>query len=247
MMVAGVQSVLLAVVLLWAAVFKFRGGSQRSALGKLVGKERLVLAFRVIGAVEFVLAVSLLVSIAAWPVFVWCLGMLGYLAWARVAAPDSSCGCLSEKFTPVGVRALLRAGFLAVAAFIAGPWISAFAGHPFAAAALLLGEAAVVVGLSAELDGYWLLPLRRLRVRLRHPLAGERFDIPVASTVQQLHKSVAYQSVYPLLRSDLLDTWDEGEWRILTYSADRDGERATAVFAVPKSRYEPEAVRVALA
>jgi hypothetical protein len=230
------MKVLVAGVLVWAAVFKFRGGSQRSALSRLVGKERVVAAFRVIGLVELVLAAALFTPVGQWVTFAWFLGMLGYLSWAKVAAPESSCGCLSEKYTPVGVRALARAVLLAgmVATADLLPWYSVFP------------AAVLVFVFSAELDDYWLLPLRRLKVRLRHPLAGGEFAVPVTSTVQQLQKSTTYQSVYPILRSDLLDTWDEGEWRILTYSADRDGERATAVFAVPRDRYEPEAVRFAL-
>lgn len=222
-----------AAVLLWAAAVKFRGTPRRSALARLVGKERVTTAFRVIGVVEVLLVASLLVT--PWPTAVWFVGLTGYLVWARTAAPEESCGCLSEKHTPVGVRSIARAVLLAVLVLLSttDPW-------------LLAAELAAVVVLSAELDAYWLLPLRRLKVRLTHPLAGG-FHVPVASTVQQLHKSQAYQSVYPLLRSDLLDTWDEGEWRILTYSADRDGDRVTAVFAVPRDRYEPAAVKVALA
>jgi hypothetical protein len=223
-----------AVVLLWAAVFKFRGDPRRSALSRLVGKDRVVLAFRVIGGLEVLLAASLLVT--PWAAFAWVAALAGYLVWARKAAPDESCGCLSEKYTPVGVRAITRALLLAALTLLE-TW----------SVIVLAAEAIAVIALSAELDAYWLLPLRRLRVRLSHPLAGTEFQVPVASTVQQLQKSQAYQSVYPLLRSDLLDTWDEGEWRILTYSADRDGERATAVFAVPRTRFEPEAVKVALA
>jgi hypothetical protein len=231
------MKVLVAGVLVWAAVFKFRGGSQRSALSRLVGKERVVAAFRVIGAVELVLAAALFTPVGQWVTFAWFLGMLGYLSWAKLAEPESSCGCLSEKYAPVGIRALARAVLLAGMVVTADllPWYSVFP----AAVLLFL--------LSAELTDYWLLPLRRLKVRLRHPLAGGEFAVPVASTVQQLQKSTTYQSVYPILLSDLLDTWDEGEWRILTYTAERDGERATAVFAVPRDRYEPEAVRFALA
>lgn len=233
------MEVLVAAVLVWAAVFKFRGGSQRSALGKLVGKQRTAAVFRVIGVVEIGLAAGLLVPnpVGKWAAFAWFLGLLGYLLWARVAAPDSSCGCLSEKFAPVGVRAIARSLVLAGAVVTADalPWYAVFP------------TAVVIVLLSAELDGYWLVPLRRLKVKLLHPLGNTEFHIPVTSTVQQLHRSQVYQSAYPLLRSDVLDAWDEGEWRILTYSAERDGERATAVFAVPRDRYEPEAVRFALA
>nr|CEL16822.1 hypothetical protein [Kibdelosporangium sp. MJ126-NF4] len=233
------MDVVVAVVLVWAAVFKLRGGSQRSALAKIVGKHRVATVFRIVGGVEIVLAAGLLLAgpVGKWAVFAWFLGLLGYLSWARVAEPESSCGCLSDKFAPVGVRALARAALLAVMA-VTGELVAWYAAFP---------AAVLVVLLSAELDGYWLVPLRRLKVGWRHPLGNAVFHIPVASTVQQLHRSQAYQSAYPLLRSDVLDTWDEGEWRILTYSAERDGERGTAVFAVPRDRYEPAAVRFALA
>lgn len=224
--------IVVAVVLLWAAAFKFRADPSRSALKRIVGKHRVTLAFRVIGVLEILLAVSLLVT--PWATAAWFVALTGYLVWARKAAPDASCGCLSEKHTPASIRSIARAVILVGLTFVTNT-------------ELLVAGAVAVALLSPELDGYWLVPLRRLKVRIRHPLAGGEFRVPVASTVQQLQKSPAYQSVYPLLRSDLLETWDEGEWRILTYTADRDGERATAVFAVPTTRYEPEAVRVALA
>jgi hypothetical protein len=100
--------------------------------------------------------------------------------------------------------------------------------------------------LSAEFDPAWLVPLRRLRVRLSHPLAGTGFEVPLQSTVQQLQRSDAYRQVARLLVSDVREHWDEGEWRLLCYTARRDGRAATAVFAVPRLRYEPAAVRVAL-
>ncbi|MFB9306640.1 MauE/DoxX family redox-associated membrane protein [Kibdelosporangium philippinense] len=156
------MEVLVAAVLLWAAVFKLRGGSKRSALGKLVGKHRTKTAFRIIGVVEIGLAISLPVPAGKWAVAAWFLGLFGYLMWARVAAPDSSCGCLSDKFAPVGMRAIVRSLVLAGAVFL--PW-------------------------------------------------------------QAVMAAVA----------------------IVLLSAERDGERATAVFAVPLQRDEPEAVRFALA
>jgi hypothetical protein len=104
-----------------------------------------------------------------------------------------------------------------------------------------------MVVLSPELDARWLYPLRRLRMRISHPLARPAaYEVPLDSSVQQLHKSAAYRAVYPLLRSDLLDSWDEGDWRILTYSARPDSGPATAVFAVPRLTYRPADVRVVL-
>jgi hypothetical protein len=91
-----------------------------------------------------------------------------------------------------------------------------------------------------------LLPLRRWRVRVSHPLANRAVEVPVESTVLQLWKSAAYRSVVEQLTSDLLDHWEEGEWRLLAYSARTPSGPVTAVFAVPRLSYEPDRVRVAL-
>jgi hypothetical protein len=114
--------------------------------------------------------------------------------------------------------------------------------------ALLVVEAFLFAALSGELDRYWLRPLRRLEVRLTHPLGGTAgaFDAPLASTVQQLLRSRAYRSVGGLLRSDVSEHWDEGKWRFVSYTAMYDGQPATAVFAVPLLRYQPDAVQVAI-
>jgi hypothetical protein len=107
-------------------------------------------------------------------------------------------------------------------------------------------ELAVVVALSPELDHRWLLPLRRWRVRLSHPLGNRPAEVPLESSVQQLWKSPAYESVVTQLSSDLLDHWDEGEWRLLTYAARTPAGPVTAVFAVPRLDYRPSDVRLAL-
>jgi hypothetical protein len=246
-------------VLVWAAAVKLFGhkarlAAQRSGLSRLVGKDRAFAAYRVVGGIELTVGALLLLPPAypaeAWAAAALCAGMLGYLTYLRLVSPDSSCGCLGEKHAPVRWRGFARAGVLLAAsigaAFSVRWWGGALLDRPFETVAMLAGGAALVVVLSAELDTLWLRPLRRWRLRISHPLAGRVFEVPIEATVQQLHKSDAYRSVVGLLRSDLLDSWDEGEWRILTYSARRDSGPATAVFAVPRLRYQPELVRVAL-
>jgi hypothetical protein len=246
-------------VLVWAAVLKLAGRSaeisaRRSALSRLVGRDRVLAAYRTVGGVELAVGALLLLPPAlpaeAWLSVTLCVGMLGYLAYARLAAPQSSCGCLGEKSAPVRWRAFARAGLLALASVGATMstvwWGNAVLDRPLETVGVLAAGAALIVVLSAELDRLWLVPLRRLRLRFRHPLAGQPFTVPLESTVQQLQKSDAYRSVVELLRSDLLDSWDEGEWRLLTYSVRRESGPATAVFAVPRLRYNPELVRVAL-
>jgi hypothetical protein len=257
---ASLQPALLGGVLVWASALKLLHPSapaiaRRSALRRLVGTDRVVHAYRAVGVAELVLG-ALLILPPAHPAesaaaVAAGLGMLGYLTYARVAAPDSSCGCLGERHAPVEWRNFARAGVLVLAAALSvlasSTWLTTLAERPLATVGLLAGELAVVVVLSPELDTRWLHPLRRLRVRISHPLASSvAYEVPLGSSVQQLHKSEAYRSVYAVLRSDLLDSWDEGDWRILTYSARPDSGPATAVFAVPRLTYRPEDVRVVL-
>ncbi|WP_158886923.1 MauE/DoxX family redox-associated membrane protein [Amycolatopsis anabasis] len=256
--VFAVQFVFVAGALAAAGAFKLFArdsavAARRSALTRLVGADRVVAAFRLVGGAELALAAALLLpplapgsAVAA---LAWSLGMLGYLGYARRTAPDSSCGCLSAKEAPITGRSFARAGLLAVAGAVAAfgsPW-TGLAGEPVAAAVLLLAEAAVFGTLSAELDHHWLLPLRRLRTRVRHPLRGTADDdVPVQASLQQLYRSAAYRSMHDRLRSTLLEHWDEGEWRMLTFAARQEGRQATAVFAVPRLSFEPERVRGAL-
>ncbi|MEV0696158.1 hypothetical protein AB0I73_40740, partial [Streptomyces sp. NPDC050388] len=113
----------------------------------------------------------------------------------------------------------------------------------------------VLVALSVDLDRWWLLPLRRLRLRVwGHPLFGsERGDrVPVAASVELLERSLAWQTASPVVRSGLLDHWEEDGWRILLYSGvygTRENARpVSVVFALDAtaSRDTPDdpAVRV---
>jgi hypothetical protein len=252
---ASTQQAVVGGVLLWASWFKLvhrnaSAAARRSVLARLVGKDRAPAAYRAVGAAEAVVGLLLLAppvhageAYAAVALFA---GMLGYLAYGKRRAPDSSCGCLGEKHTPVRGRGFARAGLLLVlsvlAATAAGTWLD----RPLATVGLVVVEAAVIVALSPELDHRWLLPLRRWRVRRRHPLARPAVAVPLESTVQQLWKSTAYRSVVEQLTSDLLDHWDEGEWRLLAYAARTASGPVTAVFAVPRLAYAPDEVRVAL-
>jgi len=253
---ASVQQVLLGGVLLWAAVVKLRKpqAAGRTALKRLVGEKYAVAAYRAVACAELVLGALLVappaVAVEAYLGAALGVGMLGYLGYAKLKAPESSCGCLGDKETPVRARGFLRAGVMAaagvLAAFATAWWPVAIVDRPLATIGLLVAEAALIVALSPELDHRWLLPLRRWRVRLSHPLASRMDVIPLESSVQQLRKSDAFLSVFGQLRSDLLDSWEEGEWRIMTYAARTDAGPATAVFAVPLLDYRPDDVRVAL-
>jgi hypothetical protein len=255
---AAVQPLLVGVVLVWAARVKLLSrhapaAARRSALAPLIGEKRVLPAYRLLGGVEIVVGVLLLfppvLTVEALAATGLAAGFLAYLSYARVAAPGSSCGCLSTQPTPVTARSLLRAGLLLLASLLATmaaePWWEALTGRPMLTTTILAGEAALIVALSAELDRIWLLPLRRFKARLTHPLRGG-YGVPLLATVQQLQLSDAYRRVNALLRSDVREHWDEGEWRMVCHVARYQGRPATAVFAVPRLRFAPDAVRVAI-
>lgn len=217
-----------------------------TALARLLPGGRAALTLRAVGALELVLAAALL-AVPPWSVTLWPVtaaataalgaGFLGYLAYAKVTAPESSCGCASARHTPVTPRSFARAGLVAAGgagcAAAQAPWWSAAAHRPLAAAGVVLALGAVLVVTSSELDSRWLLPLRRARLRLlRHPLAGTGGQVPVAATVELLESSLAWQTMAPIVRSALAEHWDDGGWRILRYTgvyAGTDGPRPVSV------------------
>ncbi|MEU6076281.1 MauE/DoxX family redox-associated membrane protein [Micromonospora sp. NPDC047074] len=257
-MLAALQPLVVGAVLIWSARVKLvsrhaAAAAGRSALAPLLGQSRALPAYRLLGGVELTLGTLLLLPpvlrLEAVAATVLAAGFLAYLGYARRAAPTSSCGCLSATPVPVTGRSLARAGLLLLAGGLAWTaidgWPAALAGRPVAGGVVLLAEVAAVVVLSPELDRAWLLPLRRLRARLTHPLRGSA-GVPLLATVQQLQLSDAYRRVAPLLRSDVREHWDDGDWRFVGHAGRYQGRPMTAVFAVPLSDREPDAVRVAV-
>jgi hypothetical protein len=253
---AAVQSLVIGVLLAWSSYGKLHGPdvashARRTALSKLVGDRYAEPAYRTVGGLELAIAVALLLppvwKVDAIAATALAAGFVGYVVYARIVVPESSCGCMGSAATPVRWRTIARAGLLLATALVA---LTADTGW-WSVGPLVVGlavvEAMLFVALSAELDRYWLMPLRRLRVRLMHPLAGTAsYDVPLAATHQQLLRSTAYQSANAFLRSDIRDHWDEGDWRFVSYTASYGERSATAVFAVPRLRYEPTEVRVAI-
>jgi hypothetical protein len=256
--IAAPQPLVIGAVLIWSARVKLSrrqaaANASRSALAPLIGEHRALPAYRVLGVVELAIGMLLVLppalAIEAAAATALAAGFTAYLYYAHTHAPDSSCGCMSSRRAPVSWRSFARAGLLVVAGLFAtlvpAGWPHAFATNALAGGALLLAELALVITLSPELDGEWLLPLRRLRARLTHPLAGGT-GVPLLSTVQQLQQSPAYRQVASALTSDVREHWDEGEWRFVSQSARYQGRPAVAVFAAPLDGYRPEAVRVAV-
>lgn len=261
---AALQPLIVGAVLVWAAVVKLTSRAaareaQRSGLANLVGESRALPAYRLVGVVETVVGLALVtpphLAVEGWAAAGVATCFLGYLTYLRVTSPESSCGCMSAKPTPVTWRSFVRGAVLVAAALGAavasGHWYTAFAANPMPSAAVVVGELLLIGSLSAEFDGAWLVPLRRLRIRLSHPLAGQPFQVPLEFSVEQLTHSPVYRAVSGMLRTDIRDWWDDDKWRVVCYGARFPGEHGqdravTAVFAVPQLRYEPDAVRVAL-
>lgn len=258
MSILALQPLLLGAILLWAAqvkLFSRRGAiaARDAALAKLVGENRAPAVYRTLGACEAVVGLALVVPIAWAPAplaaAALTAGFCGYLGYARLATPESSCGCMGGKGAPISWRAFARAGGMFAAAVAAlwtnMAWTAAVGAAPAAAAAVIAAEAALFIALSAEFDGAWLVPLRRLRARWSRPLGGDAGEVPLDATVEQLQRSDMYRHVGRLLRTDVRETWDEDDWRIVCYGAMLDGRQATAVFAVPLTWEAPESVKVA--
>ncbi|MEU7380177.1 MULTISPECIES: MauE/DoxX family redox-associated membrane protein [unclassified Streptomyces] len=220
----------------------------KTALARMLrSSERAALVLRGTGAVELLLAAGLL-AVPANPVpgaatAVLGAGFLGYLGYGRALAPESSCGCTANEDTPITWRAFARAALVlvggATAAVAHGSWWSTLTERPGGAVVFVTLATAVLVALSVDLDRWWLLPLRRLRLRVfGHPLFGsEPGDrVPVAASVELLENSLAWQTAFPVVRSGLLDHWEEDGWRILLYSgvygAGESARPVSVVFAL---------------
>jgi hypothetical protein len=251
---ADLQPLVIAAWLVWSGGFKVLGrqapvAAAGSALRTLLGQRWALPAFRAVGLAELAVATAVLVPpVGPVPAIGLSLGFLAYLGYARVAAPQSSCGCTSARPSPIGWRSFTNAGLLlAISAFALlgnGFWLDALsAGAMF----VLIAQALLIVSLNGQFDRYWLMPLRRLKVRLTHPLASATTDtVPLHATVQTLERSPAFRTVGQALRSDVLESWDEGEWRLVRYTARFSDRPASAVFAVPRGKDEPERVKVAV-
>lgn len=250
------QPVFLALVLAWSGAVKFAGRDMRArvagtALHRLLDGRYAVRAYATVGVIEIALAVTLATIPGPLPaVGAAALSTMfaGYLTYAVLAAPQSSCGCMGAAHAQVSWRSFTRVGLLLLSALAAAttdsPWWTASA---LRSSVLLVGEAIVFVALSAELDRYWLMPLRRLKARLTHPLAGAPQLVPLQASVSQLLRSDAYRQVAAILTSDVREHWDADEqWRILCYGARHEERTATAVFAVPLLQENPDTIRVSI-
>jgi hypothetical protein len=250
-LVTALAPLALGAVLAWSGAVKlFGSGARRQAAGTALERyfddlDRAILALRAVGSAELLVAVGLLAAPGTWPpaAAACCLGVgfLGYLGYAKVAAPESSCGCSAAKEEPVGVTAFVRAGLVVAggvaAAVTAETWWRAAAGRPAAALVVLVVYAAAAVVLFTDLHRRAMLALRRLRIRIfGHPLPADGRRVPLDGTVELLERSLAWEAASPLVRSGLLDHWEADGWRFLLYSGERvageEARRVSVLFAL---------------
>ena len=250
-----IQPLFLALVLAWAGGYKLTGrgvraSAARSALGRLVGPRTAHLGYRVTGGAELVVATLLLLP----PVRQWeaslaaalAISFAAYLFYARLTAPESSCGCLSADARPVSWRALSRAALL-IAAALTATNAQAFPGITFGAVFVLAAELALLVALSPDLDRIRRRLAGEVRARLQpHPLAAHTAGgVPLAAALSQLHRSELYCTNSALLCSDVQDAWEAEGYTILSYAGRLEAAPVTVVFAIPK-RYAPDEIRMSL-
>ena len=209
---------------------------------------RAAYALRAVGAAELAVAAALLaVPTAVVPGVATALlgaGFTGYLGYAKATAPESSCGCSARDEGPIGARSFVRAGLVlvggAAAATAGSPWWTQISRRPGWSVLVVAVAAAVLLAVSTDLDQVWL-PLRRLRLRVfGTPLpAGSGGRVPVEASVELLEHSLAWQASAPIVRSALLDSWDDEGWRVLRFAGvyeDARGARPVNVlFALDES------------
>lgn len=209
---------------------------------------RATLALRTLGGAEVALAAALLAApTAVVPGVATALlgaGFTGYLGYAKATAPESSCGCTARDEGPIGTRAFARAGVVLVGGVVAAtagsPWWSQISGRPAASAAFVAVSAALLLALSADLDRLWLMPLRKLRLRLfGNPLVGAAEQVPVDASVELLEHSLAWVAASPVVRSALLDHWEDEGWRMLRYAGvyedARGAQPVSVIFALDRT------------
>ncbi len=250
LLLADLAPVLLGGLLAWTGAAKLFGRTTQqqaadTALMRILHDSKWVVrTFRALGAVELVVALGLValpVSVA--PSVAACalgVGFLAYLGWAKVNAPDSSCGCSARKELPITWRAFVRAGLVVVggglAAFATTPWWAAAVAAPLASALVVVLAVALVGTMSTDLDHLWLLPLRRLRLRLLgHPLSSTAVasgPVPYDASLELLELSQAWAASAPVVRSSLLEHWDADGWRILRFAGAWEGPSGTRPVSV---------------
>ncbi len=262
--IAAAQALVVALVLLWAGVWKIavpraRAIAAQSALARLLRSQPwAATAHLALGVGEVSVAILLL---ALPPVRVWALGLatlltlgfLGYLILAWRLVPDAPCACMGGRAARISWRSLLRAGLLLVLSVAGWPvrefWAAAIVARPWVLLLLALEVGALWV-LSPEFGGKGVragLHLSRrvqraLRLRLDPGCARVRQDFAAIEHV--LQDTAAYRSLQPAL-GNRTDAWREGCWDFIAYGALYERQVATVIFAAP-ALFDPREVSAAV-
>jgi hypothetical protein len=174
---------------------------------------------------------------------VFFLVAVGILYEVRQRRPDVGCGCFGElSDTPIGLRAIGRAGVLCVASVVS---IGAPPLHMPSAPAqgglwlvALAVELAVLAFLSPEVG--------QLLIRLGYSEPCELRRLPVARTLSALRASSQWRRYSGQVSADVpADVWREGCWRFVVFPGLAHGQRADVVFAVYLQPRKPP-IRVAV-
>jgi hypothetical protein len=155
---------------------------------------------------------------------------VGTLQEARQRRPEVGCGCFGElSETPIGLRTVIRAGLLCVAALatIGTPALRMPASSAQAELwlALLAAEVILMAFLSPELG--------EVLVRLGYSEPCELRRLPVERTLAALHTSSQWRRyASQVTAATPTDVWREGCWRFVVYPGLAHGRRVDIVFAV---------------
>lgn len=214
----------------------------------LGGARQATAVLRGLGGVELALAAALLAAptavVPGAATAALGLGFTGYLGYARATAPESSCGCSARDEGPIGARSFARAALVVLggtaAATADAGWWSEISRRPVASLVCAAVASALALVLGSGPDRLWLLPLRKARIRLfGNPLPAAAERVPVAASVELLERSLAWQAASPIVRSALLDAWDDEGWRVLlfagVYEDARGAHPARVLFALDRT------------
>ncbi|MFD6948952.1 methylamine utilization protein MauD [Nocardiopsis sp. TSRI0078] len=245
-----VQLPLLAVLLLLGAVAKTARGAADTGLAVLV-PERLRRPSTVgTGLVEAALAVGLLALggllgevVRMLTAVVFAVSVV-VLVLVRRRDPEAGCGCFGGlSRTPVGWRALTRAGLLSAAALATlglepAGWQAAASAGPLHAG-VLGAELLLLVLLSPELRDVAARPFHREPCELR--------EVSLRRTTRVLRRSEVWRiNASVMTGTEPEDVWRQGCWRLLRYDGMRHGRRVDVVYAVRLGGRRDAAVRAVL-
>jgi hypothetical protein len=167
----------------------------------------------------------------------------GTLYEVRQRRPDVGCGCFGElSDTPIGLRAIGRAGVLCVAAVVAIGAPPLHMPSSPAQGGLWLGVLTVELALLAVLSP----EVGQLLVRLGYSEPCELRRLPVSRTLSALRASSQWRRHAGQLSADVpADVWREGCWRFVVFPGRTQGRPTDVVFAVYLQSRRPP-IRVAV-